>query len=75
MNGLSTILSEASEFVPVLADILIAMLLSWIDLTLHKTSQSAATHKADAVLLDLGVGLLTVAVLVLWLDIFREIYF
>lgn len=51
------------------------MLLSWIDLTLYKTSQNAATHKADAVLLELGFGLLTVAVMVLWIGIFSEIFF
>ena len=54
---------------PVLADILVAVLLSWIDLILYNTSQNAATHKADAMLLELGFGLLTVAVLVLWLGI------
>jgi hypothetical protein len=61
--------------VTVLADILVAVLLSWIDLTLYKTSQNAATRKEDAVLLELGFGLLTVVVLVLWLVIFLEIFF
>jgi hypothetical protein len=75
MNGLSAIISEPSAFVPVLADILAAVLLSWIDLTLYKTSQNTATHKADAVLLELGFGLLTVAVMVLWIGIFSEIFF
>jgi hypothetical protein len=75
MNGLSAIISETSAFVPVLADILVAVLLSWIDLTLYKTSQSTATHKANAVLLELGFGLLTVAVMVLWIGIFSEIFF
>jgi hypothetical protein len=75
MNGVSTIKLGDSAFVPVLANILVAVLLSWIDLTLYKTSQKAAAHKADAVLLELGFGLLTVAVLVLWLDTFLEIFF
>ncbi len=75
MNGVSTVIPGASEFVPVLANILVAVLLSWIDLTLYKTSQNATTHKADAVLLELGFGLLTVAVLVLWLDTLLEIFF
>jgi hypothetical protein len=61
--------------VPVLADILVAVLLSWIDLTLYRTSQNAATHKADAMLLELGFGLLTIAVMVLWLGIVLEIFF
>jgi hypothetical protein len=43
----------SSAFVPLQADILVAVLLSFIDLTLHKTLQSAATCKADAVLLEL----------------------
>ena len=60
---------------PVLAEILVAVLLSWIDLTLYRTSQNAATHKADATLLELGFGLLTIAVMVLWLGIVLEIFF
>ena len=75
MNAVSTVIPGASEFVPVLADILVAVLLSWIDLTLYKTSQNAATHKGDAVLLELGFGLLTVVVFVLWLVVFLEIFF
>ena len=58
-----------------LADILVAVLLSWIDLTLYRTSQNAATHKADAMLLELGFGLLTIGVMVLWLGIVLEIFF
>jgi hypothetical protein len=61
--------------VPVLADILVAVLLSWIDLTLYETSQNAATHKADAMLLELGFGLLTVVVMVLWFGLVLEIFF
>jgi putative hemolysin len=57
VNGL-LIISGSSAFVPALADILVAMLPSFIDLTLCKTSKSAATLKADAVLLELGVDLL-----------------
>jgi hypothetical protein len=57
VNGL-LITSASSGFVSVLADILVALLPSFIDLTLCKTSKSAATHKADAVLLELGVDLL-----------------
>jgi hypothetical protein len=75
MNGFSAIIPGISASVPVPADILVAVLLSWIDLTLYKTSQNAATHKADAMLLELGFGLLTVAVMVLWLDIVLEIFF
>jgi hypothetical protein len=40
-----------------------------------KTSQNAATHKANAMLLELGFGLLTVAVMVLWLGIVLEFFF
>jgi hypothetical protein len=54
VNGL-LIISGAAAFVPLLAIILIAVLPSFIDLTLYKTSKSAATLKADAVLLELGL--------------------
>ena len=63
------IIPGVSAFVPMLGDVLVAVLLSWIDLILYHTSQNAATHKADAMLLELGFGLLTVAVLVLWLGL------
>ena len=43
------IISGSSAFVPVLANILVALLPSFIDLTHYKTSQGAATHIADAV--------------------------
>jgi hypothetical protein len=75
MNGFSAIILRISASAPVLAHILVAVLLSWIDLTLYKTSQNAATHKADAMLLELGFGLLAVAVIVLWLGIVLEICF
>ncbi len=75
MNGFSAIIPRISASVPVLADILVAVLLSWIDLTLYKSSQHAATHKANAKLLELGFGLLTVAVMVLWLGIVLEFFF
>jgi hypothetical protein len=76
MNGFTAAITPGiSASMPVLADILVAVLLSWIDLTLYRTSQNAATHKADAMLLELGFGLLTIAVMVLWLGIVLEIFF
>ena len=75
MNGFSALIPGISASVPVLADILDAVLLSWIDLTLYRTSQNAATHKADAMLLELGFGLLTIAVMVLCLGVVLEIFF
>jgi hypothetical protein len=75
MNGFSVLIPGLSASVPVLAEILVAVLLSWIDLTLYRTSQNAATHKADAMLLELGFGLLTIAVMILWLGIVLEIFF
>jgi hypothetical protein len=75
MNGFSALIPGISASVPVLAEILVAVLLSWIDLTLYRTSQNAATHKADAMLLELGFGLLTVVVMVLWFGIVLEIFF
>jgi hypothetical protein len=75
MSGFSALIPGISASVPVLADILVAVLLSWIDLTLYRTSQNAATHKVDAMLLELGFGLLTITVMVLWLGIVLEIFF
>ena len=75
MNGFSALIPGISASMPVLADILVAVLLSWIDLTLYRTSQNAATHKADAMLLELGFGLLTVVVMVLWFGLVLEIFF
>ena len=75
MNGFSALIPGISASMPVLADILVAVLLSWIDLTLYRTSQNDATHKADAMLLELGFGLLTIAVMVLWLGIVLENFF
>lgn len=76
MNGFSApIIPIIFASVPVVADILVAVLLSWIALTLYKTSRNTATQKADAILLELGFGLLTVAVMTLWLGIVAEIFF
>jgi hypothetical protein len=75
MNGFSAIIPGISASVPALADIPVAVLLSWIDQTLYNTSQYAATHKPNAMLLELGFGLLTVAVMVLRLGIVLEFFF
>ena len=76
MNGFTAAITPGiSASMPVLADILVAVLLSWIDVTLYRTSQNAATHKADAMLLELGFGLLTVVVMVLWFGLVLEIFF
>jgi hypothetical protein len=75
MNSFSAIIPVISASVLVLADNLVAVLLSWIDLSLYKTSRNAATHKVDAMLLELSFGLLTVAVMVLWLGIVLGIFF
>ena len=48
------------------AQVFVAAVLSWIDLNLYKTSQDPKTPPGDAVLLDLWLGLVTVAVIVLW---------
>ena len=48
------------------AQVFVAAVLSWIDLNLYKTSRDPGTTPGDAVLLNLWLGLVTVAVVVLW---------
>ncbi len=48
------------------AQVFVAAVLSWIDLNLYETSRDPRTPPGDAVLLNLWLGLVTVAVVVLW---------
>jgi hypothetical protein len=49
-------------------------MLSWIDLALYRASRDPRTSKADAVLLDLIFGLLTVSVVVIWFGVFLKLW-
>ena len=68
------IMQEASVLLPVLAQAFVATTLSWIDLVLYKASRDPRTSKADAVLLDLIFGLLTVSVVVIWFGVFLRLW-
>lgn len=51
-----------------LAHLLVAAVLAWIGYALYKASRDPRTHRGDAVLLDLGLGLDAVVVVVLTLN-------
>ena len=46
------------------AELFVATVLSWIGLSIHKTSRDPKTPPAFSVLLDLGLGLVAVTALV-----------
>ncbi len=48
------------------AQLLAAAVLSWIGLTIYKVSRNPKTPPSDGVILDLGLGLVTVTATVLW---------
>ena len=48
------------------AQLLVAAALSWIGLTIYKVSHNPKTPPSDGVILDLGLGLVTVTAAVLW---------
>ncbi len=48
------------------AQLLVAAVLSWIGLAIYKVSRNPKTPPSDGVILDLGLGLVTVAAAVLW---------
>ncbi len=74
MIGFSTIAPEASALVPVLTHTFVATVLSWVDFVLYKASRDPRTSKADAVVLDLVFGLLTVAVVIVWFGVFLRLW-
>ncbi len=74
MIGFSTIVPKASVFVPVLEQTFVAAILSWVDWALYRASRDSRTSRADAVLLDLIFGLLTVAVVVICFSVFLRLW-
>ncbi|MGI9049623.1 MAG: hypothetical protein ACR2GU_09690 [Rubrobacteraceae bacterium] len=59
----------------VAVQVFIAAVLSWIDLNLYKTSHDPRTPPGEAVLIDLWLGLVTVAAVVLWLGAAVRIFY
>lgn len=60
---------------PAAAELLVAAVLSWIGLNIHKTVRDPKTPPAEGVLLDLGLGLVTVTAVVFWLSASLRILF
>jgi len=52
-----------------------ALLLTIIGLVLRRAARDPRTPRGDAVLVDLGLGLLVVIVSVLWLRVFVSVLF
>ena len=57
------------------AQVFAAAVLSWIGLNLYKTSHDPQTPPGEAVLVDLWLGLVTVAAVVLWFGIAARIVY
>ena len=60
---------------PVAAELFVAAVLSWICLNIHRTARDPKTPPAESVLLDLGLGLVTVTALVFWFSASLKLLF
>ena len=52
-----------------------ALLITFVGLRLHRVSRDPRTSRGDAVLVDLGLGLVAVLAFVMWLQVFVSIVF
>lgn len=59
----------------VAAQALVAVVLSWICVELYRGARNPRTHRGDAMMLDLGLGLAAVTAAVLWFSISLEIVY
>ena len=57
----------------VAAQALVAVVLSWICIELYRGTRNPRTQRGDALMLDLGLGLATVAAAVLWFSVSLQI--
>jgi hypothetical protein len=57
------------------ADLFVAAVLGWIGLNIHKTVRDPRTPPAAGVLLDLGLGLVTVTALVFLFSASLKVFF
>jgi len=60
---------------PAAAELLVAAVLSWICLNLHRASRNPKTPPAHRVLLDLSLGLVTVTALVFFFSASLRFFF
>lgn len=70
IQALSTVILS-----PLAAELFVAVVLSWVAFNIHKTLRDPKTPPAAGVLLDLGLGLVTVAAAVFWLSASLKILF
>jgi hypothetical protein len=63
------------QAIPAAAQLLVAAVLSWIGLNIHRASRNPKMPPADRVLLDLGLGLLTVTALVFFFSASLKLFF
>jgi hypothetical protein len=62
----TSLIPNISAAVVAVAQLFVAAVLSWIGLTIYRVSRNPKTPPSDAVILDLGLGLVTVTAAVLW---------
>ena len=62
----ASLMPNISAAVLTAAQLLVAAVLSWIGLTIYRVSRNPKTPPSDGVILDLGLGLVTVTAAVLW---------
>ena len=61
--------------IPAAAELLVAAILSWIALNIHRTACDPKTPPAESVLLDLSLGLVAVTALVFWFSASLTLFF
>ena len=61
--------------ISVAAQVLIAVVLSWICIELYRGARKPGAQRADALMLDLGLGPVSVAAAVLWFSVSLQIAF
>ena len=62
----ASLMPNISAAVLTVAQLLVAAVLSWIGLNIYRVSRNPKTPPSDGVILDLGLGLVTVTAAVLW---------
>lgn len=61
--------------VSVVAQALVAVVLSWICFELYRVARNPRTQRGDALMLDLGLGITSVTAAVLWFSLSLQIAF
>ena len=69
------VFAEGPATVPVLAQLFVAVILSWVSIELYRGMRNPRMRVGDALLLDLGLGLTTVTAVVFWFSVSLRILF